>query len=124
MPGPVQLARRDGRAAFTFIKYKPAAVTGGAKGGGFLMFEVNLRLDPALERRILSKLRSIAKDKPNLAVVPFDEGTVQCIALNLQGAGGALAQPAGRGRSTRSRKFSARPSIAARRQHRGIQPHP
>ncbi|WP_158594061.1 hypothetical protein [Cohnella faecalis] len=23
LPGPVQLARRDGRAAFTFIKYKP-----------------------------------------------------------------------------------------------------
>ena len=35
LPGPVQLARRpDGEQEFTFIKYKPAAVAGGAKGGG------------------------------------------------------------------------------------------
>ena len=97
LPGPVQLARRDGRAAFTFIKYKPAAVAGGAKGGGFLIFEINLRLDPDLERRILSKLRSISKGQPKLAVVPFDEGTVQCMALDLQGSGGTIAQPAGPG---------------------------
>lgn len=97
LPGPVQLSRRDGRAAFTFIKYKPAAVAGGAKGGGFLTFEVDLRLDPVLERRILSKLRAVAKDRPILTAVPFDDGTVQCIALNLQGAGGTAAQPAGPG---------------------------
>ena len=31
-PGPVALARRpDGQAAFTFIKYKPAAVQGGGR---------------------------------------------------------------------------------------------
>ncbi|MBD2864935.1 hypothetical protein [Paenibacillus oceani] len=98
LPGPVQLARRGGRAAFTFIKYKPAAVAAGAKGGGFLMFEVNLRLDPDLERRILSKLRALSKERPKLAAVPFDEGTVQCIALNVQGAGGTAAtEPAGPG---------------------------
>lgn len=97
LPGPVQLARREGRAVLTFIKYKPAAVAGGAKGGGFLIFEVNLRLDPGLERRILSKLRSVAPGQPKLAVVPFDEGTVQCVALNVQGAGGTVAQPAGPG---------------------------
>lgn len=98
LPGPVQLARRpDGDQAFTFIKYKPAAVAGGAKGGGFLMFQVDLRLAPDLERRILSRLRSVAKGRPRLTVVPFDEGTVQCIALNLQGGGGVAAQPAGEG---------------------------
>lgn len=92
LPGPVSLARRDdGQAVFTFIKYKPAAVAGGAKGGGFLMFEVNLRLNPTLERRITAKLASFAKGKPKLAVVPFDEGTVQCVALNLQGPGGTAA---------------------------------
>ncbi len=93
LPGPVRLARRteDRRAAFTFIKYKPAAVAGGAKGGGFVMFEVNLRIDPEQERRILSKLSSVSRGRPKLAVVPFDEGTVQCIALNLQGAGGTAA---------------------------------
>lgn len=93
LPGPVQLARRpDGEQAFTFIKYKPAAVAGGAKGGGFLMFQVDLRLEPDLERRILSRLRAIAKGRPRLTVVPFDEGTVQTIALNVQGSGGTTAQ--------------------------------
>ena len=95
LPGPVQLARdEEGQAAFTFIKYKPAAVAGGAKGGGFLTFEVDLRLSPDLERRILSKLRPIAQRSPRLAAVPFDEGTVQCVALNLQGSGGTAAATA------------------------------
>ncbi|MEL6160751.1 MAG: hypothetical protein AAFR18_16195 [Cyanobacteria bacterium J06627_32] len=99
LPGPVSLARRqaDKRAAFTFIKYKPAAVSAGARGGGFLTFEVNLRLDPNLERRILSMLSAVAQGRPRLAVVPFDEGIVQCVALNLQGAGGTTASPAGEG---------------------------
>jgi hypothetical protein len=96
LPGPVNLARRsqDGRASFTCIKYKPAVVQAGVKGGGFLTFEVNLRLDPKLEKKILSKLSSISKGKPKLAAVPFDSGTVQCIALNLQGGGGTSADPA------------------------------
>ncbi|MGV9868065.1 hypothetical protein [Rhodococcus koreensis] len=98
LPAPVQLGDLpSGEKAFTFIKYRPAAVTGGAKGGGFLMFQCDLRLDKDLERRILGKLGSIAKDRPRLTVVPFDEGTVQCIALNVQGSGGTLAQPAGPG---------------------------
>ncbi len=95
LPGPVSLARRkDSRSALTFIKYKPAAVAGGAKGGGFLMFEVNLRLDPQLERKILARLASIAPRRPRLTVVPFDEGRVQCVALNVQGSGGTTAPPA------------------------------
>ena len=95
LPGPVQLARRasDQRAQFTFIKYKPAAVEAGVKGGGFLMFEVNLHLDPATERRILNRLSALAP-QPRLSLVQFDEGTVQCIALNLQGSGGTEAAPA------------------------------
>ncbi len=99
LPGPVSLARRpdDGRAAFTFIQYRPAAVAAGARGGGFLMFEVSLRLDPQLERRILSRLAPISRGRPKLAVVPFDEGTVQCIALNLQGSGGTAATVAADG---------------------------
>lgn len=99
LPGPVGLARKgeDKEPAFTFIKYKPAAVAGGAKGGGFLNFEVSLHMDPAFERRILSKLSSVSKGEPKLNAVPFDEGTVQCIALNLQGSGGttAVAAPPG-----------------------------
>ncbi len=99
LPGPIRLARRqeDQRAAFSFIKYKPAAVAGGAKGGGFVTFETNLKLDPEQERRILSKLSSVSRARPKLAVVPFDEGTVQCIALNIQGAGGTAATTAAAG---------------------------
>jgi hypothetical protein len=99
LPGPVSLARRgqDRRAAFTFIKYKPAAVAGGAKGGGFLMFETNLHLDKELERRILSKVSAFARGRAKLSVVPFDEGTVQCVALNLQGSGGTSAPTAANG---------------------------
>lgn len=92
LPGPVQLARRhaDNRAAFTMIKY--AGVEGDAvTGGGFFTFEVNLRLEPSVERRILARLASLAEDEPKLAAVPFDEGTVECIALNLQGSNGTVA---------------------------------
>ncbi len=96
LPAPVELARRgaDNRASFTFIKFKPAAVAAGVKGGGFLTFEVSLRLSEELERKILAKLSSVAKGQPKLAAVPFDEGTVQCIALNVQGGGGTSAEPA------------------------------
>ncbi|MFD4959726.1 hypothetical protein [Microbacterium sp. NPDC058389] len=98
LPGPVRLAEReDGQKAFTFIQYRPAAVAAGVKGGGFLTFQVDLHLDKQLERRIVSKLRSVSKGTPRLTVVPFDEGTVQCVALNLQGEGGVAAQPAGPG---------------------------
>lgn len=99
LPGPVSLARSgsDKKAEFSFIKYKPAAVAGGAKGGGFLMFKVNLQLDPALERKILSAVSSGVRGEPKLSAVQFDEGSVQCIALNLQGSGGTAASPAGAG---------------------------
>ncbi len=92
LPGPVKLGRReDNQASFVFIKYKPAVVEAGVKGGGFLMFDVNLQLERSLEQKILSQLSAIAPDRPKLAAVPFDEGTVQCIALNLQGSGGTTA---------------------------------
>jgi hypothetical protein len=93
LPGPVQLARRpqDNKAAFTFIKYgdlKNETVL----GKGFLMVELNLHLNTVTQRNILARLASIAPDKPKLAAVPFDEGTVKCIALDLQGEGGTVAQ--------------------------------
>jgi hypothetical protein len=93
LSAPVSLARRgpDQSPQFTLVIYKAAEVTGGGvKGGGFLMFEAGLRLEKSTEQKILSRLSSIAK-KPRLTAVPFDEGTVQCIALNLQGGGGTGA---------------------------------
>ncbi len=95
LPAPVQIARRgpDNRAQFTLIKYKPAAVNAGVHGGGFLMIETELRLDKATESKILSRCGPLSNGSPRLAVVPFDDGDVQCIALNLQGAGGTTATP-------------------------------
>ena len=98
LPAPVSLGRRgaDQDAQFTLIIYKPAAVTAVAKGGGFLMFETGLRVDKSTEQKILSRLSSISK-KPRLTAVQFDEGKVQCIALNLQGGGGTGAGTAPEG---------------------------
>lgn len=98
LPGPVQLGRRarDNRASFTFIKY--GNVSGDSiEGRGFLMFEVDLKLDPDVERKIMSRISSMAKGQPKLAAVPFDEGTVECIALDLQGGGGTTAQVSAEG---------------------------
>src|SRR2546426_7379882 len=85
LPGPVSLTRRtDGQSVFTFIKYKPAAVEGGAKGGGFVMFATSLKLDRATEGRVKARLSGIAPGDPVLSLVPFDTGTVKCVALNLE----------------------------------------
>jgi hypothetical protein len=98
LPGPVSLARReaDQRAKFTFLKYKNRPGT-ARRGGGYLMIETELALDRDLERRVTERLASISRGRPKLAPVPFDEGTVACVALNLQGAGGTRATPAPEG---------------------------
>jgi hypothetical protein len=90
LPAPVRLSERptDHAPAFTLVVYKPAAVTGGAKGGGFLMFEVDLRMDQDTEQGILAEVRRFAPGRPVLSPVPFDEGEVQCVALNVQGPAG------------------------------------
>lgn len=95
LPATVAFARRpeDDRADFQLITYRPAALAAGAKGGGFAMFSVDLRLSPQTEGRIRSRVASLARGgEARLAAVPFDEGTVRCIALNLEGAGGTSAQ--------------------------------
>jgi hypothetical protein len=95
LPGPVSLARRaDGRPCFTFIKFKPAAVAGGAKGGGFVMFTTSLRLPPKTEQKILGRIGALAQGEPKLALAQFDQGSVKCVALNLEGSAGAVAAAA------------------------------
>jgi hypothetical protein len=95
LPGPVDLARRgaDQSAAFTFLKYKAAVAGAGVKGGGFLTFESTLRLPRGVETRLAGRLASEPGAIPpvRLAAATFEEGTVQCIALNMQGAGGTAA---------------------------------
>lgn len=96
LPGPVKLARRraDGRAELTFIKVRAAdAADPAKKGGGFLTFTVDLELDAELERRVLAKLRPIARATPKLSAAQFDEGTVRVIALDLDSGGTAAGTP-------------------------------
>ncbi|WP_068167748.1 hypothetical protein [Hydrogenophaga taeniospiralis] len=118
LPGPVTLARRDAdqRTQFTYLKYKNRAGT-ARRGGGFLMIETQLRLDPDLERRVLERLASISRGRPRLAPVPFDDGTVSCVALNLQGSGGTRATtsataPEGSFNAVESILGAGKPSLA------------
>jgi hypothetical protein len=100
LPGPVRLARREGtnQPAISFMKYKPAVADGGVKGGGFAMLETTIDLPDNKRNRILSAIMAEpGATSPNLAAVPFETGTVQCIALNIQGGGGTNATPAPEG---------------------------
>ena len=97
LPAPVSLAERDGVPQFTLIRFRPAVASAGVEGGGFLMMEVELRLDPDVERQIRQAVSRFSEGTPRLTPVPFDDGTVQVIALNLQGSGGTNAAPAAPG---------------------------
>jgi hypothetical protein len=96
LPGPVSLARdpQTREARLLLLEYRPAAVAAGAHGGGFLMFTVNLEPDPHLEERLLARVAALSPGEPKLSAVEFDDGTVQCVALNVQGGSGTPA-PAG-----------------------------
>ena len=89
LPAHLAIARRpaDDWPQFSFIKYRRAATDEGVQGGGFLMFTVELTLPEDVEREIRSKIPANAR----LTVARFDTGTVECVALNLQGPGGTTA---------------------------------
>lgn len=89
LPAHLEIARRpsDNWPQFSFIKYKRAAADQGVEGGGFLMFTVALTLPEEVER----KVRAAIPGNARLTAVPFDSGTVECVALNLQGPGGTTA---------------------------------
>ncbi len=91
LPAPVALAERSSIPQFTLIRYRPAVADEGVAGGGFLMMEVELRLDPAVERRIISAVSQFSDGTPRLSPAPFQDGTVQVVALNIQGSGGTTA---------------------------------
>lgn len=89
LPAQLEIARRpsDDWPQFSFIKYKRAATAGGVEGGGFLMFTVALTLPEKIERKVRAAIPASAR----LSAVPFDSGSVECVALNLQGPGGTTA---------------------------------
>lgn len=79
LSGSVRLSERNNNSVFTLIKYNKKAKDKGAKGGGFVTFEVNIGLSEMQKQRILSQLPADSV----LAPVPFDKGTVKCLALDI-----------------------------------------
>ncbi len=78
-----------GRKAFSLIRYRTEERT----SGGFLSFECDLSVDRGVLERIKSSLRRFCPARPKLSPIPFTEGTVQCVVLDLQGGGGTDAAP-------------------------------
>src|SRR4051812_5396005 len=114
LPAPVSLAERNGEPQFTLIRYRPAVTGSGVQGGGFLMMEVELKLDPAVEQKIRSAVSRVSDGPPRLAPAPFDDGTVQVVALNIQGGGGTNAPkpPPGAFVAVESILGATKPSLA------------
>ena len=71
LPAPVRLAERDGIPQFTLIRYRPAVADSGVRGGGFLTMEVELKLDPEVERSIINALSAITDGRPRLSAAPI-----------------------------------------------------
>ena len=92
LPGPVDLAMLPGsdEPQFLLIEYTPDLAASGVQGVGFLDVTVCLKLRDDTRSKLMGRIRAVwpNADNPHLAPVPFDEGTVQIVALDLQGGGG------------------------------------
>ena len=110
----VQLGKRqDGSEAFSLIKYKPAVVQAGVEGGGYLMFQSVVVLPAQTRNRIMGRITA-QRPQGRLAPVPIDTGTVRCIALNLEGPGGTVAEAVPPGAFTPVTKIlgASKPSLS------------
>jgi hypothetical protein len=97
LPSPVGLESEadSSEPQFLLIMYEPDVVSAGIKGTGFLNVTLALKVSDDTQSAIVGQIRTQFPDvsEPRLAPVPFDEGTVQIVALNLQGSGGTAAAP-------------------------------
>jgi len=91
-PSSPQIARRGPQDLpnFALNTFRPAVADNNSRGGGFLTIETELPLSDATERRIMSRLRSMAEDTPILSPAPLDSGTVKLVAVDLEGSGGTV----------------------------------
>src|SRR5215467_4634131 len=95
LPAPVTLAKMPGsdEPQFLLIEYAPDVASSGVKGMGFLNVTLALTLSDDTRQDIMGQIRAqfpLAGNSPKLAPVPFDEGTVQIVMLDLQGSGGTV----------------------------------
>ncbi len=92
LPAPVALAQMPGseEPQFLLIEYAPDVAATGVKGVGFLNVTTWLRVPDDVLQEITGQIRARfpTADHPQLGPVPFDEGSVQIVALDLQGGGG------------------------------------
>ena len=97
LPGPVGLAKLpdSDEPQFLLIMYTPDVASNGIKGVGFLNVTLALKLSDEAHDDIVGQIRTQFPDvlDPRLTPVPFDEGSVQIVALDLQGSGGTSAAP-------------------------------
>ena len=118
LPSHVAIDRDGTGPKFQLLLWRPAEAVPGSEGGGFAMFESVVTLAPGEENRLLSRLASEpgVTGTPQLSQPPFDNGTVQCIAFDLQGSGGTRAAdaPAGAFRATELILGASVPSMDAR----------
>jgi hypothetical protein len=95
LPGPVGLESEadSTEPQFLLIMYAPDVANAGIQGAGFLNVTLALKVSDDAQSKIVGQIRSQYPNvsEPHLAPVPFDEGTVQIVALNLQGSGGVTA---------------------------------
>jgi len=75
--------------------YAPDVATAGIQGTGFLDVTLDLKLSDDNKEAIMGQIRSTFPDADNPLITPvsFDSGTVQVVALDLQGSGGTAAAP-------------------------------
>lgn len=90
LPGDIHIAEKDGKPIFSLIKY-----TGDNTGqqGGYLNFEVNTAIDPAvLDSAFNEYLRKLKVDPKTArkAQVPYDKGTVNFFVLDVGSTNGEL----------------------------------
>src|SRR5438067_863921 len=116
LPSTVGLANGDdGEPLFTFLKYRPAVVASGERGGGFVTFTSALPLAEETAKQLRKQLAALyGVAEPKLSPAPFVDGTVQCLTVDLQGAGGAAAaaRPAGAFQMVEKILGSTMPSLA------------
>ncbi len=92
LPAPVDLAKMpdSDEPQFLLIEYAPDLASSGVKGVGFLNVTTCLKISDRTRDKILGEIQSMFPNatNPHIAPVPFDEGTVRVVALDLQGSGG------------------------------------
>src|SRR5882724_3442032 len=96
LPAPVTLAKMPGsdEPQFLLIEYAPDVASSGVKGVGFLNVTLALMLSDDTREDIMGQIRDQfpnAGGSPKLTPVPFDEGTVQIVMLDMQGSGGTMS---------------------------------